>query len=219
MSEETLKEEKKEEQEATAEAAASGKPDTAADDAETVAETAQTDTTSESTEDGSGDTREDGKKEKRRFRKPSKEEEKIEALEKEQAVLNDRYLRLCAEYDNFRKRSQKEKDALYGDIKANTVSAFLPVYDNLERALKQGTEDEAYRKGVEMIMTQFCSTLEKLGVTPIECLGEKFDPTLHNAVMHVDDEEKGENEIVEVFQKGFKLGDKVIRFAMVKVAN
>ena len=219
MSEETLKEEKKEEQEATAEAAASGKPDTAADDAETVAETAQTDTTSESTEDGSGDTREDGKKEKRRFRKPSKEEEKIEALEKEQAVLNDRYLRLCAEYDNFRKRSQKEKDALYGDIKANTVSAFLPVYDNLERALKQGTEDEAYRKGVEMIMTQFCTTLEKLGVTPIECLGEKFDPALHNAVMHVDDEEKGENEIVEVFQMGFKLGDKVIRFAMVKVAN
>ena len=219
MSEETLKEEKKEEQEATAEAATSGKPDTAADDAETIAETAQTDTTSESTEDGSGDIREDGKKEKRRFRKPSKEEEKIEALEKEQAVLNDRYLRLCAEYDNFRKRSQKEKDALYGDIKANTVSAFLPVYDNLERALKQGTEDEAYRKGVEMIMTQFCSTLEKLGVTPIECLGEKFDPTLHNAVMHVDDEEKGENEIVEVFQKGFKLGDKVIRFAMVKVAN
>ena len=140
-------------------------------------------------------------------------------MEKEQAVLNDRYLRLCAEYDNFRKRSQKEKDALYGDIKANTVSAFLPVYDNLERALKQGTEDEAYRKGVEMIMTQFCSTLEKLGVTPIECLGEKFDPALHNAVMHVDDEEKGENEIVEVFQKGFKLGDKVIRFAMVKVAN
>ncbi len=219
MSEETLKEEKKEEQEATAEAATSGKPDTAADDAETIAETAQTDTTSESTEDGSGDIREDGKKGKRRFRKPSKEEEKIEALEKEQAVLNDRYLRLCAEYDNFRKRSQKEKDALYGDIKANTVSAFLPVYDNLERALKQGTEDEAYRKGVEMIMTQFCSTLEKLGVTPIECLGEKFDPTLHNAVMHVDDEEKGENEIVEVFQKGFKLGDKVIRFAMVKVAN
>ena len=219
MSEETLKEEKKEGQAATEEAAAPGEPDTATADAEAAAETAQTDTASESEEGSSGDHKEDGKKEKRRFRKPSKEEEKIEALEKEQAVLNDRYLRLCAEYDNFRKRSQKEKDALYGDIKANTVSAFLPVYDNLERALKQGTEDEAYRKGVEMIMTQFCSTLEKLGVTPIECLGEKFDPTLHNAVMHVDDEEKGENEIVEVFQKGFKLGDKVIRFAMVKVAN
>ena len=142
-----------------------------------------------------------------------------EALEKEKAALNDRYLRICAEYDNFRRRSQKEKDNLYGDIKADTVQKFLPVYDNLERALKQGTEDEAYRKGVEMIMTQFNTTLEKLGVSPIECLGEKFDPTLHNAVMHVDDEEKGENEIVEVFQKGFKLGDKVIRFAMVKVAN
>ena len=160
------------------------------------------------------------KKEKRRFgRKPSKEEEKIAALEKEKADLNDKFLRICAEYDNFRKRSQKEKDAMYGDIKANTVTQFLPVYDNLERALKQNTEDEAYKKGVEMIMTQFCTTLEKMGVTEIKCLGEKFDPTMHNAVMHVDDEEKGENEIVEVFQKGFKLGDKVIRFAMVKVAN
>ena len=160
------------------------------------------------------------KKEKRRFgRKSSKEEEKIAALEKEKADLNDKFLRICAEYDNFRKRSQKEKDALYGDIKANTVTQFLPVYDNLERALKQNTEDEAYKKGVEMIMTQFCTTLEKMGVTEIKCLGEKFDPTMHNAVMHVDDEEKGENEIVEVFQKGFKLGDKVIRFAMVKVAN
>ena len=160
------------------------------------------------------------KKEKRRFgRKPSREEEKIAALEKEKTDLNDKFLRICAEYDNFRKRSQKEKDALYGDIKANTVTQFLPVYDNLERALKQNTEDEAYKKGVEMIMTQFCSTLEKLGVTEIECLGEKFDPAMHNAVMHVDDEEKGENEIVEVFQKGFKLGEKVIRFAMVKVAN
>ena len=160
------------------------------------------------------------KKEKRRFgKKPSKEEEKIMALEKENAELNDKFLRVCAEYDNFRRRSQKEKDALYGEIKANAVTQFLPVYDNLERALKQGTEDEAYKKGVEMIMTQFCTTLEKLGVTEIKCLGEKFDPTLHNAVMHVDDEEKGENEIVEVFQKGFKLGEKVIRFAMVKVAN
>ena len=162
-----------------------------------------------------GKTRKDGKKGK----KLSKEEEKITALEEEKAALNDRYLRVCAEYDNFRRRSQKEKDNLYGDVKAATVTQFLPVYDNLERALKQGTEDEAYRKGVEMIMTQFNTTLEKLGVTPIECLGEKFDPALHNAVMHGEDEEKGENEIVEVFQKGFKLGDKVIRFAMVKVAN
>ena len=157
------------------------------------------------------------KKDKKAGKK--KEDERVSALEAENAALNDKFLRICAEYDNFRRRSQKEKDNLYGEIRANAVQQFLPVYDNLERALKQGTEDEAYRKGVEMIMTQFCTTLEKLGVTPIECLGEKFDPALHNAVMHVDDEEKGENEIVEVFQKGFRLGDKVIRFAMVKVAN
>ena len=135
------------------------------------------------------------------------------------AALNDKYLRLCAEYDNFRKRSQKEKDALYADVKASAVMAFLPVYDNLVRALNQATEDEAYKKGVEMIMAQFRATMEKLGVKEMDCLGQKFDPAFHNAVMHVDDEEKGENEIVEVFQKGFKLGDKVIRFAMVKVAN
>ena len=184
-------------------------------------------TPAEEKTDKKADKKEDKKEDKkdRKFGK-KKEDERVsaleaekEALEKEKAALNDKYLRICAEYDNFRRRSQKEKDGLYGDIKADTVQKFLPVYDNLERALRQGTEDEAYRKGVEMIMTQFESTLEKLGVTAIECLGEKFDPALHNAVMHVEDEEKGENEIVEVFQKGFMLGDKVIRFAMVKVAN
>ncbi len=135
------------------------------------------------------------------------------------AALNDKYLRICAEYDNFRKRSQKEKEALYKDVKAETLKNFLPVYDNLLRALAQPTEDAAYAKGVEMIMAQFNTTMEKLGVEKIESLGQTFDPAFHNAVMHVDDEEKGENEIVEVFQEGFKMGDKVIRFAMVKVAN
>ena len=157
-----------------------------------------------------------------------KEEAKTEAPKAEEpkpdptaeyAALNDKYLRLCAEYDNFRKRSQKEKDSLYADIKAETLKKFLPVYDNLVRALEQSTADEAYRRGVEMIMTQFNTTMEKLGVTEIESLGQKFDPAFHNAVMHVEDAEKGENEIVEVFQKGFLMGDKVIRFAMVKVAN
>ena len=137
----------------------------------------------------------------------------------ELAAEKDKYLRLCAEYDNFRKRSQKEKDAIYTDVRANTLTSFLPVYDNLVRALNQPTEDEAYKKGVEMIMAQFKATMEKLGVTEMDCLGRKFDPAFHNAVMHVGDEEKGENEIVEVFQQGFMLGDKVIRFAMVKVAN
>ena len=164
------------------------------------------------------------KKDKKAGRK--KEDERLtaleaekEALEKDKAALNDKYLRICAEYDNFRRRSQKEKDNLYGDIKADTVQKFLPVYDNLERALKQGTEDEAYRKGVEMIMTQFNATLEKLGVKKIESLGQTFDPNKHNAVMHVEDESLGENTIVEVFQEGFTVNDKVIRFAMVKVAN
>ena len=159
------------------------------------------------------------REEKKRKKEDKEKDELITALESEKAALNDKFLRVCAEYDNFRRRSQKEKDALYGDIRANTVSQFLPVYDNLERALKQSTEDEAYRKGVEMIMAQFETTLEKIGVKEIPSLGETFNPELHNAVMHVEDEEKGENEIVEVFQKGFMLNDKVIRFVMVKVAN
>ena len=160
----------------------------------------------------------DGKKPEEKKGKDKKEEKKPD-LKAEMDALNDKYLRICAEYDNFRKRSQKEKDSLYGDVKAETLKKFLPVYDNLVRALAQSTEDEAYRRGVEMIMNQFNVTMEKLGVTEIECLGKKFDPAFHNAVMHVEDEEKGENEIVEVFQKGFMMGDKVIRFAMVKVAN
>ncbi|MCR5663478.1 MAG: nucleotide exchange factor GrpE [Oscillospiraceae bacterium] len=159
------------------------------------------------------------KKAKKEKKEPEKEPEKQPDWKAELNGANDRYLRLLAEYDNFRKRSQKEKDALYGDIRAEVITRFLPVYDNLQRALAQSTEDEAYRRGVEMIMTQFASTLEKLGVTKIESLGKTFDPALHNAVMHAEDAEKGENEIVEVFQEGFRLGDKVIRFAMVKVAN
>ena len=158
------------------------------------------------------------KAEETKAEEPKAEEPKPDPAT-EYAALNDRYLRVCAEYDNFRKRSQKEKDNLYADIKAETLKQFLPVYDNLVRALDQSTEDEAYRRGVEMIMTQFNTTMERLGVTEIESLGQKFDPAFHNAVMHVEDEEKGENEIVEVFQKGFLMGDKVIRFAMVKVAN
>ena len=167
------------------------------------------------------------KKEEKNARKEKKAEEKAAETPKapepdfkeELRGANDRYLRLLAEYDNFRKRSQREKDSLYGDIKADTVTKFLPVYDNLVRALAQTTEDEAYRKGVGMIMSQFEQTREKLGVTKIESLGKTFDPSFHNAVMHVEDAEKGENEIVEVFQEGFLLGEKVIRFAMVKVAN
>ena len=133
--------------------------------------------------------------------------------------LMEKYLRLAAEYDNFRKRTAKEKEAIWNDAKADAALAFLPVYDNLERALKQETADEAYKKGVEMTMNQLKTVLEKLGITEIEALGQPFDPTLHNAVMHIEDENFGENTVAEVFQAGFRLGDKVVRFAMVKVAN
>ena len=131
----------------------------------------------------------------------------------------EKYLRLAAEYDNYRKRSQKEREALYTDIRVSTVNEFLPVYDNLERALRQETADEAFKKGVEMTFNQLCEVFKKLGVEEIEAVGKTFDPNYHNAVMHVEDEEKGESEIVEEFQKGFKVGEKVIRFSMVKVAN
>ena len=135
------------------------------------------------------------------------------------AEAADKYLRLAAEYDNYRKRTAKEKENAWTEAKAQTVSAFLPVYDNLERALKQPTTDEAYKKGVEMTMKGFQDALAGLGVELIPALGETFDPNRHNAVMHCDDEQAGENTIVEVFQQGFICGEKVIRFSMVKVAN
>ena len=135
------------------------------------------------------------------------------------AEAADKYLRLAAEYDNYRKRTAKEKDHAWSEAKAQTVAAFLPVYDNLERALKQETCDEAYKKGVEMTMKGLQDALTGLGVETIPALGESFDPNRHNAVMHCDDPEAGESTIVEVFQQGFLCGDKVIRFSMVKVAN
>ena len=145
--------------------------------------------------------------------------EELEHLKASLSAKEEQYLRLAAEYDNYRRRSQKEKESAWADSKAETAAAFLPVYDNLERALKQETADEAFKKGVEMTMTQLKEILAKLGIEEIPALGETFDPNLHNAVMHVEDESAGENTIVDVFQAGFKSGDKVIRFAMVKVAN
>jgi molecular chaperone GrpE len=193
-----------------------------AENAEEIKDTPAEETKAEAETEKPADEDKGDKKNAKKSKKDEKSESKKEPEKKEDpamAALNDKYLRLCAEYDNFRRRSQKEKDNLYGDVKADTLLKFLPVYDNLVRALNTPTEDEAFRKGVEMTMNQFNTTIEKLGVTRIDSLGEKFDPSLHNAVMHIEDESKGENEIVEVFQEGFKLGDKVIRFAMVKVAN
>ena len=137
----------------------------------------------------------------------------------ELAASREKYMRLAAEYDNFRKRSARERDALFTDVRADTVKKFLPVYDNLLRAVAMTPEGDPARKGMEMTLTQFETVLTSLGVTAIEALGKEFDPEIHNAVMHVEDDEVGENIIVEEFEKGFKLGDKVIRFSIVKVAN
>ena len=132
---------------------------------------------------------------------------------------HDSYLRLAADYDNYRKRTAKEKDAAYGNGKADAIEKLLPVYDNLERALQQETADEAYKKGVEMTMTQLVGIFAGLGVEIFGNVGDVFDPNIHNAVMHTEDENFGESTISLVFQKGFKLGDKIVRFAMVQVAN
>lgn len=145
--------------------------------------------------------------------------EKMEGLAKLVADANDKYLRLAAEYDNYRKRTAKEKESIYGDAKADTIKPMLAVYDNLERGIAQYDEADVHRQGLELITRQFVEVLTKLGVTEIEALGQPFDPEKHNAVMHVEDEDAGENTIVEVFQKGFMLGEKVLRFSMVKVAN
>ena len=144
---------------------------------------------------------------------------KLQALQDQLAQLSDQHLRLLAEYDNYRKRTAREKEATWNDAKAATVKALLPVYDDLERALKQDTADEAYRKGVELTMAGLQKALSGLGVEEIPALGQSFDANLHNAVMHVEDETLGENIVKEVYQAGFKLGETVIRYAMVVVAN
>ena len=146
--------------------------------------------------------------------------EQMEQAVKQLDTVKDQFTRLAAEYDNYRKRTVKEKETLYQDAKADTIKEFLAVYDNLERAANaEGGEDSPHKKGLEMIFTQFKELLKKLGVTEIEAQGQPFDPERHNAVMHIDDENFGENEVAQVFQAGFLLGDKVIRHAIVQVAN
>ena len=146
--------------------------------------------------------------------------EKMEGLAQQLVTLNDQHLRLAAEYDNYRKRTTREKENVYQDAKIDTIAKFLEVYDNLERAVSQsGDDDNAHKKGMEMIFQQLKNVLEKMGVSVEDPAGKEFDPAKHNAVMHIDDENLGENIVAQVFQKGFLLGDKVIRFAVVQVAN
>ena len=143
----------------------------------------------------------------------------VNPFEEKYNAERDAHLRLAAEYDNFRKRTVKEKEASYGNGKADAVAKMLPVYDNLERALNQETSDAAYKKGVEMTMNELVKIFTSRGVEIFGNVGDEFDPNLHNAVMHIDSEELGENVIAQVFQQGFKIGEKVVRFAMVQVAN
>ena len=145
-------------------------------------------------------------------------EEQIEALKAELAEANDKHLRMAAEYENFRRRSREEKDGIYDNALADTVSELLPIIDNLERA--EGFDDaEKVKEGLVMISKTAASVFEKMGVEVFGAAGDTFDPNIHNAVLHVEDESFGEGEIIEVFQKGYKKGKHIIRFAMVKVAN
>lgn len=147
------------------------------------------------------------------------EKPETDPFEEKYNAEHDSLLRLAAEYDNFRKRTAKEKEQSYGNGKADAIVKLLPIYDNLERALNQPTEDAAYKKGVELTMNELVKIFTGLGVEIFGAPGDSFDPNLHNAVMHTEDENLGENVIAQVFQKGFKVGDKIVRFAMVQVAN
>ena len=149
----------------------------------------------------------------------AEETPEVNEWEEKYNAERDAHLRVAAEFDNFRKRTIKEKEASYGHGKADAVAKLLPVYDNLERALNQPTEDAAYKKGVELTMNELVKIFTGLGVEIFGNPGDEFDPNLHNAVMHIESEEFGENTIAQVFQKGFKIGEKVVRFAMVQVAN
>ena len=145
----------------------------------------------------------------------------IAAKDGELAEANDKYLRLCAEYDNFRKRSAKEREGVYTDAYCDALTQLLPVLDNLDRAAQycEAESDSPMAKGVELTLKSFVEAMAKMGVLEIEALGKDFDPNIHNAVMHVEDESVGENQVVEVFMKGYAKGDKVLRHSMVKVAN
>ena len=159
------------------------------------------------------------KKKEKTYSFTEAEVKKMEAAAKELTELKQKQLYILAEYDNYRKRTAKEKESIYRDATLDTVSAFLPVYDNLERAIAGLPEGDPHRQGMELIFKQFRESLEKRGVEEMDVLGKAFDPERMNAVMHIEDESFGENTVAEVFQKGFTMGDKVLRFAMVKVAN
>lgn len=176
--------------------------------------------TGETEEKKSEKAKKDSKKKEKTYTLTREQMEAAELAAKQLESARDQFIRLSAEYDNYRKRTAKEKDGIYQDAKADTIREFLAVYDNLERAMAtEGGGDSPHKKGLEMILGQFKGILEKLGVTEMQAKGEPFDPNRHNAVMHIDDETLGENVVADVYQAGFLLGDRVLRFATVRVAN
>ena len=187
---------------------------------EEVVETEAAETAAEQeTEESAPETEE--KTSKGDKKKLKKAEAEIAELEAKLSDANDKYLRLCAEYDNFRKRTAKEREGIYTDAYCDALEQILPILDNLDRAAQfaEGDKESPMAKGLELTLKSFVETLEKMGVKEIEALGTQFDPNLHNAVMHVEDESLGENVVAEVFMKGYAKGDKVLRHSMVKVAN
>mgnify|MGYP002536585981 CR=1 FL=1 len=178
-----------------------------ADEAAKTAETAKADETAEKSA------------EPETFTVTREQMEKMEGLAKSLADEQDKYLRLAAEYDNYRRRSTREREAIYADVRCDTLKKFLPVYDSLSRALAQTPDDDPARKGLEGIMNQYNTALNQLGVTAIEAVGQPFDANRHNAVMHIEDDAYGEGVVVEEFEKGFCIGDRVLRYSVVKVAN
>ena len=163
--------------------------------------------------------KQDGKKETKKEKEPKEKKETKKEIEADLAAEKDKYLRLLAEYDNYRRRSTREREAIYADVRCDTLKKFLPVYDSLSRALAQTPDDDPARKGLEGIMNQYNAALSQLGVTAIEAVGQPFDANRHNAVMHIEDDAYGEGVVVEEFEKGFCIGDRVLRYSVVKVAN
>ena len=170
-------------------------------------------------EDDEEEDKKPAKKEAKKEKEPKEKKETKKEIEADLAAEKDKYLRLLAEYDNYRRRSTREREAIYADVRCDTLKKFLPVYDSLSRALAQTPADDPARKGLEGIMNQYNTALNQLGVTAIEAVGQPFDANRHNAVMHIEDDAYGEGVVVEEFEKGFCIGDRVLRYSVVKVAN
>ena len=184
-----------------------------------AAEDVKADTAAKTEETEEAPVKKAGKKEAKKEKEPKEKKETKKEVEADLAAEKDKYLRLLAEYDNYRRRSTREREAIYADVRCDTLKKFLPVYDSLSRALAQTPDDDPARKGLEGIMNQYNTALTQLGVTAIEAVGQPFDANRHNAVMHIEDDAYGEGVVVGEFEKGFCIGDRVLRYSVVKVAN